>query len=157
MSNYKPLIPALTSNNDQGFVVTTSSVLDSNLQGFRTFDQITAAGNGWHSAAGSNQYIKIEFPKVNSATKLILTSKWDDNINYIYPNNWHIAYSLDDINYTDICTIYTERIPNKQYPFTFNTITFKYIKIYKIDGGNYGHLGEFQIYGGLGGFPKNGK
>ena len=150
MSDYKELIPALTSNNDQGFVITVSSWLKNqyNHQGFTIFDRLIVINNGWHSLSDSNQYVKIAFPKVNSASKLILTGFWSTYISSVYVNDWHIAYSLDDITYTDICTIRTEQIQNKEYPFTFNTITFKYIKIYKNTGG-YGTLGAFQIYGSV--------
>lgn len=145
MSEYKALIPALTSNNDQGFVITASSQLTGVMwhAGFLMFDHknVNGSNNGWHTDNMPQQYLKISFPNIKSASKLTLMSFPSSIISSVYPNAWRIAYSLDDITYTDICTINTEQVlPSKEYSVIFNTITFKYIKIYKTTGG-YGTLG----------------
>lgn len=146
MDEYISLIPKLTSNNDQGFILTSSSIYQNNQPFYLTGDTLVPNDyTCFHGLTDKYQYIKIEFPKITKAVKLIFQNREAGASWHVNAHTWYIDYSLDDINYTNICIINNEQILMKEYSVIFNAVSFKYIKIYKNDGG-YADIGRFRMF-----------
>lgn len=135
------IVPALSSANQDGYVVTTSEQnSDVNLHAFRAFDDKSIHNTAWQTISSIQAWMAIEIPtaKVVTSYKLfhrnyVTNGGLGDLIGYDRaPVSWDILGSNDAINW-DVIDSRDSVIWEKYVPQLFNITTPASYKHYKID------------------------
>lgn len=145
-SDLIPLIPTMTSSTAPSGKVTQSSSYsgDGGYYGFHAFD---AVGRGWLPSGGSygiTSWLKYEFPDFVNVYAIVGDNWVKNNYDYTYD----ISVSTDDVEYTNIATIF---IPKYRFGVgVVEPIRAKFIKFTLMDGSggiNSGYGNKFQVFG----------
>ena len=142
------LVPVLTSNNDQGFIITASYEFRDAYRlnsAYKVFDNTNAAANRWSAVNGAPpHWIQIEFPKTIKITGIMI------NLSATAPAPIDIKLSKDKINYSSfLVNILTEGTNNliELTPSITRFIKFLDNSSNTPIGGIMCRLNEAQIYG----------
>ena len=152
LHKYDSLIPILSSDNDQGYKTSASSVLgDTAHPAYCAFDGSTNAENKWLSAANdtTSAWLKIELPTASVANAFLLQMP-----NEMYrersPKNFEIQGSNDGSSWTTLVTQSDLAwATNQARTFSCeNSTAYKFYRIYitASNGGTIVHIGEWKLY-----------
>ena len=160
------IVPALASDNDQGFVVTASDNVGSQWAPYKAFDQVVAEpnritiehgsnANSW-ATSGTSGWIQVQ---LSQAAQVASYSMTGIEITGRQPTSWTLLGSTDGVTFTTIDTVsgvsWNAR-ETKQFTVD-NPGTYQYLKLDISANGGDGYTGfdALQFYGDTGNGNKD--
>ena len=148
------LIPVLTSNNDQGFHITSSDTFNSSYDSYKAFDNVDSDAlnnqNSW-AAQGSSAWLQVEMPEAKSILQYSLTGIADAGRRA--PSEWKLLGSNDGVNFevVDTQSSVTDWAPRETKTFSLSSAAeFRFLKLDITDNNGDSYHGK--AYTGLDGF-----
>ena len=147
-------IPALTSNNDQGFKITSSHEASAAFAAYKVFDDVAASASGnansW-AAQGSSAWLQVEMPEAKSILQYSLTAILN-NVGR-EPSEWQLLGSNDGVNFEVIDTQSSVTDWTSRETKTFSLPSAVEYRFFKLDisdnnGDSYTGLDGFQLFEG---------
>ena len=147
-------IPALSSNNDQGFQITSSHEASSAFAAYKVFDNVAASSagnaNSW-AAQGSSAWLQVEMPEAKSILQYSLTGI--PNTVGREPSEWQLLGSNDGVNFEVIDTQSSVTDWTSRETKTYSLSSAAEYRFFKLDitdnnGDSYTGLDGFQLFEG---------
>lgn len=137
---YVNIVPALSSNNDKGFKVTTNKEPVEHTPLYYCFDHNDVSLVSWLNFTTTNTaFVMIECDKKYWINKYFIGASTNDTYG---PTKWQFMASNDSINWNllDICKIQTFDRYTSIVRHISPRQSYKYFKINFLDGGTYNNL-----------------
>jgi hypothetical protein len=105
LTRYDSAVPILTSNNENGYIVTCSSYYDQHAA-YKVFNGSTDANSKWLSQGGqaSEAWIKVELPSPIAASLFDVASP-NESYTERMPNSFKIQGSNDNVTWDDLLVV----------------------------------------------------
>ncbi|MDR3563312.1 MAG: hypothetical protein P4N59_18020 [Negativicutes bacterium] len=82
-------LPTMTSNNQNGYVVSASSLYSAAYDAYKAFNKSNVAGDFWETASGVvTGWVKVQFPSAKTITKYRLSCPPDSGWTAVMPRIW---------------------------------------------------------------------
>ena len=151
-------IPAMTSNSQDGFVASASSIFSSSEQPYKAFTNDASLLDGWVASNGSqnNSWLQMEFPQAIQVNKISINMDVRKTSSYYRTLIFKLQGSNDGSTFSDIASnLELEYVRNVSYSMAqkiTNSVKYKYYRFIPIQynctyGNGYMALINVNLYG----------
>jgi hypothetical protein len=151
LNKFVSLVPKMMSNNQDGYVASSSNDFSTSYSAFRAFDGNLSASNKWSTADGYhlNSWLQIELPEAVVANYFTLAAP-NEGLRERSPKDFKIQASANGSTWIDLVDesgLSWQSAQVREWKVE-NSVAYKFYRVFILNtnSGTLADIGEFGIY-----------